>query len=281
MKKIAIIGANSNVGRHLINYLINTNSYEIVRMARHNSDCDINLLDSVDDIQIPKGIDILVLLAASMNQNTDKSIVEMVETNTLGPLKICMAAKRAGIKQVIIMSSIFSKIKKENIYYNYYGITKDSGEKLVKYYCKENSIDLCILRPSQIYGTDKSFSKHQQFFYFILENVKNNKDIMIYGSHDPVRNFIHIDDVIDVVYRVIESSMSGEFDICGTNITISEIAKIAIECCKSGSKVIFDSTKANLEDNGFEPSDSIRRILHKETYVTLQEGIRRFYDEKC
>ena len=280
MKKIAIVGANSNVGRHLLKYLTEKNSYEIIKMSRNNSDYNIDLLNSLENINFPKDVDTVILLAASMCQSTDEDIIKMVETNTVGPLKICMAAKRAGVKRIIFVSSIFSKIGKDSIYYNYYGITKNNGEDLTHYYCKNNGIDLCILRPSQIYGTDKSFSKHQQMFYFMLNNVKQNKDVIIYGSHDPIRNFIHIDDVTDIIFRILESNIRGDFDILGNNVTLSEIAETAIASCNSNSKVVFDITKNDLEDNGFLVDNRIREILHKDSFVTLQEGIKRIYDEE-
>lgn len=278
MKKIAIVGANSSVGRNLIKYLTDKNSFQIVKMARKNSDYDIDLLNSIDQISIPKGVNSLILLAASMVQRTNEEIIEMVETNTIGPLKVCMAAKQAGVKNIIFLSSVSSKIKSSSIYYNYYGITKNNGEDLIRFYCVNNGINLCILRPSQIYGTDMSFSKHQQMFYYILDRVKQNQDVTIYGSHDPIRNLIHIDDVMDVIYRVLESRISGDFDIVGDNVTLSEIVRYAAECCNSKSKVIFDLSKDNLEDNGFVVDNRIREVLHKDSFVTIQQGIKRIYD---
>jgi len=57
----------------------------------------------------------------------------------------------------------------------------------------EESLPLAVLRPSQIYGAGPRFRAHHPFLHAMLDKAKKGDDILLYGNHDPWRNFIYIE----------------------------------------------------------------------------------------
>jgi nucleoside-diphosphate-sugar epimerase len=143
-------------------------------------------------------------------------------------------------------------------------------------YCKGKDIKLTILRPSQIYGNFESNRINQPFFYSIIQKVKNNQEVVFYGKHDPARNFIHIDDVAEIIFRVVERGIEGNFDcIFNNNITFTDIACAAKSAFKSSSRILFDDSKPDIEDNVIAINTILYDLIDYYPKITIEEGIKR------
>lgn len=272
--KVALVGVTSSITRALIPLF--SGKAETITLGRKNADTIIDLNNHLEEIVLEKDIDVLIHTSAHFGGVTYESISEAIMVNVLGTLKMLHAANIAGVKHFVYISSIYSHLKPSSNLYSIYSETKRSSEEVMKLYCKGKDIKLTILRPSQIYGNLESIMIKQPFFYSIIQKMKNNQEVVFYGTHDPKRNFIHIDDVAEIIYKVVEKGIEGDYDcLFKDNITFTQIARAAKLAFKSHSEILFDKSKPNIEDNIIQINTLLYDLIDYYPKVTIEEGIRR------
>lgn len=249
MKKIIVTAPTSAVAKGFIKF--SEQDYEIITVGRRESDITFDFLEDTVP-QLPSGADSIVHFAGVTIAGSDKDLLQMTHTNVLGVLKLCSAAKMCGVKQIIYISSIFATLEPDSPYYNFYSLTKKQGEELARLYCSKNNIPLCIIRPSQIFGTDTALGKMQRLIYTMFKNAAEGKPITIYGEKDALRNYIYADNVYSLICSAIELCAVETIDaIDQKNYRLSELAKLIISAFESKSSIEFLPERPDVEDNGF------------------------------
>lgn len=225
-------------------------------------------------VGFPRNIDTVIHIAASFGGKTYPEFKDAINTNVLGTLKVCQLSKELDIKHFILISSLSVCLPITSPYYTPYALTKKQAEEVTSLYCKNNKIDFTILRPSQIYGDNKSFAKQQPFFYHILEKAKNGEDIYIYGKNDALRNYIYVEDLNQIILQTIEKIL-GVF-YCGTmkDVSYSTIAKNALQEYSKNGKVKFLRDKKDIINNIFEKDNTLYEKINFYPETTIKEGIK-------
>lgn len=271
--KVALVGATSSISKALIPLF--KDKAEIITLGRKDADIIIDLNNYSEQISLGRNIDVLVHTSAHFGGVNFEAITEALMVNVQGTLKMMHAANVAGVKHFVYISSIYSYLRQSSNLYNIYSVTKRCSEEVLQLYCKDKDIKLTIIRPSQIYGNFESNKINQPFFYSILQKVKNNQEVVFYGTHDPVRNFIHIDDVAEIIYRVVERGIEGDFDcVFKENITFTDIVRAAKSVLKTNSRILFDDSKPDIEDNVIEINTSLYDLIDYYPKITIEEGIK-------
>lgn len=273
MKKVAICGYSSSVGKGFISRY--QDEFEFVKLGRReDADVFVDLRErKLDgDADKLKNCDVMINLSAQVNSETDEAIIDLISTNVLGALYLAELCHQFRIPQYISMSSISAIYKPDDEYYGYYAQSKRSAEEFLTYYCKENNVALCVLRPAAIYGED-SFAEHQKLLYGMIDKVKNNDVVTIYGNCDAHRNYIHIDTLSEVMAGVIREHVTGSYNVvCRNNQTLTEIVADLNRFWNRNSKVKFLSDKPDIIERFFQRDDSI----YEKVGVVAPQGI---YDE--
>ena len=271
---VLIVGATSSLGSALTQTF--SEFADVYTAGRNN--CDIKLdLNSIDNqIIIPENLDAVINTTAHFGGLGFCDYLEALYVNVAGTLSLLNICRKAKSKMFLQISSINSLLSPESHYYDIYSITKKHADEIATQFCLTHSLPLSIVRPSQIYGNDNTFRKHQQFFYTAIDNAENGNDTTIYGSNDAKRNYIHIDDLTAIILRVIQ------FKICGTytctysiDITFSEIAEIAFSVFGMGGKVQFLRDKPDIQDNIFPYNASLYKTIDYYPEISIYEGIKR------
>lgn len=247
MKKVLIFGSTSNLCKALFKSL---SDCEILSAGRRDADFYFDASsEKYDEKILTQKFDIIINTMAAFGNTSIDSFYETEKVNALGILKILEIAQKTQCRHVVSISSTSAQYNEKDYYYGVYSVSKKHSDELLKLYCKKENINYTILKPSQIYDFEGQCKNHQPFLYSIIEKIKNNENITINGKHDPKRNYIHIDDVANIVNKVIENEIYGEFCCCALKDTkISEIYKITKKLTKSESKLIYDKKKQNLKD---------------------------------
>lgn len=273
MKKIAICGYSSSVGKGFISRY--KKEFEFVKLGRReDADIFVDLRERKLDGNIDKlwGCDALINLSAQVNDETDEAILDLIGVNVIGALYLAEICHQYQISQYINMSSISATYTPDDEYYGFYAQSKKSAEEFLECYCKRTGVDLCVLRPAAIYG-EESFADHQRLLYGIIDKVKNNDTVTIYGKCDAHRNYIHIDTLSDVVAGVIRECVTGIYNVvCRNNQTLTEIVSDLNRVFDGSSEVEFLEDKPNIIERFFQFDKSI----YKQTGAAIPQGI---YDE--
>lgn len=270
-KKVLIIGAGSALAKVVIS-LLNERGYTVVTAGRTHGDVRIDLKTSFD---IPADVDVVINCAATFESETDEAWLETEETNALGALRVCMAARKAGVRHVVHISSLSAVLPKSSPYYSAYAITKRNGDDLAEQYCMQFDVPLTILRPSQIYGDDAAFAAHQPFIYHILDRAERGEDITIYGEHDALRNYLHAEDLAEMIERTIDRNVTGTY-ACQypSDVRFSEIAETAQAVFGKGGTTTFLKDKPPTPDNIFAKDADFYEKIAFRPQISLQDGFR-------
>lgn len=273
--KILLIGGNSALAKYIKKEFENDN-FQIITAGRNN--CDI-YIDITEPFEIPADIDTVINFAALFASKTDDDFRNIIDTNIKGSINVCIASK--NIKHLILISSIYADLSEQDAYYTDYSITKNCADKMVKYYCKLNNINLTILKPSQIYGTQSEFRRNQPLFYTIIDRIRNGEDINIYGTNNALKNYINAFDLSEIIKKVIKQSVYGEFKcLYPKNIKILDIVRIAEMVYNTKVKVNILRDKPNIVDNVFEFDDTLYKIINYYPKIDIRKGIELLKNDK-
>lgn len=275
--KTLVVGSSSSVGRALIPVL--SEFSEVVTAGRTNCDITIVLGDPSVNYTLPDHIDVLIHTAANFGGGTDKEILEAELVNTVGTLKLCQAAVNAKVKHFILISSIFTELSIDSQFHSVYALSKKHSEEMAKFYCSKHSLPLTILRPSQIYGNEDHFRRHQPFIYAIADKAQNGENITLFGSHDPLRNFIYIDDLTTIIVKTIQNRVEGIYPCAHPDdVAFSEIVKAALDAFNSDASLLFLKDKADMHDNVFKKDNSLYEIIDFYPQISIKLGMKKIAD---
>jgi nucleoside-diphosphate-sugar epimerase len=272
--KILIAGGNSSIARALKTILSESN--EVITAGRRNCDIYMDLSEPTDTINLPSGLDVVINTAAHFGGGTKRDIYDAENINVLGTLNLCELSLKASVGHFIFISSIFSSLKEDSKQYSIYSLSKKHAEEIIKLYFKSYPLPYTILRPSQIYGNAEDFSDKQPFFYHILSKAKKGLDISFYGSNDAKRNYMHIDDLTQIISEVVKNKIAGTFDCTHINdVTYSQIAHAAYDEFKTKGVINFLKDRPDIPDNIFGKDFLLYEKIHFFPGISIEEGIKK------
>jgi nucleoside-diphosphate-sugar epimerase len=159
-----------------------------------------------------------------------------------------------------------------------YGFAKFAGELLARQAVQHYGVEAVIYRPFSGYGEDQSLDYP---FPSIIKRVAEREDpITIWGSGDQKRDFIHIDDIVDMVLATYHKMPAGTTLNLGSGEAMSFRRLAELVCWVAGhrAEIVTDPTKPEgvfsrvadtyqMEQWGLKPKvsllDGIKRALNK------------------
>lgn len=155
-----------------------------------------------------------------------------------------------------------------------YGFHKLQSELLLTEYHKFFGLNTCSLRVFSAYGPRLK----KQLFWDLYQKSLESHEILLFGAGNETRDFIYIDDLLQIIDLVIQNSLF-QGSICNVasqiETTIAEAAQVFINAFYPEKKVVFNGqTKIGDPDNwvadmeilkkyGFEPRFNLHLGLKK------------------
>ena len=269
MTSILIIGCSSTLASALGPVLKGT--CQVTYAGRSNGKIHTDLLtDSALPLQ---RFDVVVHLAADFGGHTIADMKRAEQANAVGMLRVCELASAVQAKHLIVISSSSAGLKNSDPGITIYAISKRHGDELAQFYCSNKNIPLTILRPSQLYDAKSNCRKHQPMFYSMIDKAERGEDIPLFGSHDAVRNFVYLDDFCEIICRVIERRIHGQFYVTSSPCTLTQIANTAYLEFGKGGKVVFQQHKADIPDLPYFDSEDLYDKIGYRPQTSLSVGI--------
>lgn len=177
MKRIVVTGSNGLLGRMLLTAWRESGAYDVVGLARSESEYTNVLADTSDLdalVQAFTGADAIVHLAGS--SAVTSSWEDVLESNIIGLRNVFEAAKIAGVPRVVFSSSnhavgTFETENSPDLWEihdtrqidhhsevmpdSYYGVSKAFGEAMARYYVDHHGMEAVCLRIGGCTGPDK------------------------------------------------------------------------------------------------------------------------------
>jgi UDP-glucose 4-epimerase len=196
-----------------------------------------------------KGCDTVFHEAAFVSiRGSFEKLRQEVNANCIGTLNVFEAAVNSGVKKLIYASSmavyghpqnILAKESDLTIPNSFYGSSKLRGEEYAKLFEKEYGLKTVCLRYFNTYGIRQTPSPYVGVATIFINNVLNNKPMVVYGDGTQTRDFVWVNDVAQANLLAADSKISNEiFNVgSGKSRSILEIAKMIQD--RIGGKIEF------------------------------------------
>ena len=234
-----------------------------------------DILDNPKLLNSMKNHDIVIHLAAKT------SVIDSIhnpsntfQTNVQGTQNILDSSKSNHISKIIVTSSAAVYKNSNNSVdevstiepLSPYGQSKLDMEKITI----QSKINYSILRLFNVYGTGQTTGVIANF----KKNILENKPLTIFGDGHAIRDFIHIDDVIDGIILSMKST-SGIYNIAsGTGTSINNLAKLLIQLSGKNSEIIYKSAREGEIIYSIANITKSQKELGFYTKISLDVGLR-------
>ena len=140
--------------------------------------------------------------------------------------------------------------------------------------------------PTNLYGPNDNYDLNNSHVLPAMirkfhEAKKNGSaSVVIWGTGTPRREFMHVDDLADACFFLMENYNEKEFVNIGfgEDITILDLAKLVKDTVGYEGEIIHDLTKPDGTPRKLMDSSKLNGLGWKPA-TTLAEGIRAVYEE--
>ncbi|MBK6643878.1 MAG: GDP-L-fucose synthase [Bacteroidetes bacterium] len=167
-----------------------------------------------------------------------------------------------------------------------YAIAKIAGLKMCEAFRMQYGCDYISVMPTNLYGPNDNYDlKNSHVLPALMrkfyEAIKNGApEVEIWGNGKPMREFLHVDDLADSCYFLMNNySGEGFFNIgTGVDLTIADLAQLIKEVSGYTGNLRFDPSK---------PDGTPRKLLdvtaiHNSGWkhrISLEQGVKMVWQE--
>lgn len=231
----------------------------------------------------------------------DTRPAEFLYENLMIESNIIDASYRAGIEKLLFLGSscIYPKyaeqpIKEESLLTGsleptneWYAIAKIAGIKLTQAYRKQYGCDFISAMPTNLYGPGDNFDLSSSHVLPALlrkaheAKMRGDKEITIWGTGTPRREFLHADDCADaLVFLMKNYSKESHINVgSGEDISILELAKLICKIVGFEGYIKHDLSKPDGTPRKLMSVEKLKALGWKNS-STLLHGIESFYHDE-
>ena len=271
MNKVFIIGKGSNLSSFLSKKIINS---KLISSRE--------ILTNIEELNVLKdNLPINIIFnnfqpATKLNEffNLENYVVNSILTTS----KILDFIKNNQIKINKIIYTSSSSVYGNNILcnendelkpMNLHASLKVANEKLVEKFCIENSIDYTIARIFNMYGGDDNFSIISK----IIKAYKNNEELNIVNNGNAIRDFIHIEDVVDIYSKILDKKDIKILNIgSGNGSSIKNILDFL-----NNHNIKIKTKNIQREELKISTADisKLKELLKKDTFFGVEDYLKK------
>ena len=223
--KIFVAGHNGLIGNSVVSLLKRRGYKNILIESRKK--LDLRNKKKVDKFFKKHKPEFLIICAAKVGgiiENKSKPLEFLIDNLSIQN-NLLLAIKENNLKRTIFLGSscIYPKKSKIPIKEKYlltgklektneaYAISKIAGLKLCSILHEEYKKDIVCLMPTNVYGLNSNFdikSSHviPGLISKFIDAKNNNKNVQIWGSGKPIREFIHADDLANAILITLKTN---------------------------------------------------------------------------
>ena len=217
------------------------------------------------------------------------------EINYLGHLNILETVKVVNPKIKLIYSGTrlqYGKIKSNPVTEDHplkpltpYSLNKLAAENLYFFYNRVYGIPIVSLRISNPYGP-RGQMKHSKYgiVNWFIRQAMEGRVIDIYGNGEQLRDYIYIDDLVELLIKVaIDSKANGMVFNAGSGngVSFKNMLKTIIKIVKNGkiNHVNWPDNYINVETGSYIADISkVKSLIKWNPNINLEDGIRKTYE---
>ena len=273
-KRIFVAGHRGMVGSAIVRQLSQRDNVEIITRTRN--ELDLLNQQAVNDFFANERIDEVYLAAAKVGgihaNNTYPA--DFIYENLIMECNIIHAAHSNDVQHLLFLGSscIYPKLAQQPMTEGAlltgtleetnepYAIAKIAGIKLCESYNRQYGRDYRSVMPTNLYGENDNFHPDNSHVIpalmrrFHEAKLNNDKEVVVWGTGTPMREFLFVDDMAAASIHVMEldnetyqantQPMLSHINVgTGVDCTIREMAETMAKVVGFKGDVAFDSTK--------------------------------------
>lgn len=304
--KIFVAGHRGLVGSAVVRKLQNLGFTNLV--LRSHDELELTRQADVESFFASQKPQFVILSAAKVGgihaNNTYPA--DFISINLQIQTNVIDASYRYGVQKLLFLGSscIYPKFAPQPITEDslltgpleptneWYAVAKIAGIKMCQAYRLQYKWDAISAMPTNLYGPNDNFHPENSHVLpalirrFHQAKISDAKEVIVWGTGSPLREFLHVDDLADAVVFLMEkySGLSHINVGSGKEVTIKELAELVKEVVGFNGQLVWDSSKpdgtprklmdsSKLAEMGWEPKISLKDGL-VDTYKWYLKNVK-------
>lgn len=298
--KIYIAGHRGMVGSAIHRKLVAEGFSNFI--FRTSKELDLRNQKAVHDFFEKEKPEYVFLAAAKVGgihaNNTYRA--EFLYDNLMMQNNVIDASHRNGVKKLMFLGSscIYPKMAPQPLKEDYlltgtlestnepYAIAKIAGIKMCDAYRSQYGCNYISVMPTNLYGPNDNYDLNNSHVLpallrkFHTAKMENKPFVEVWGSGTPKREFLHVDDLADACYFLMNNyNEQGLVNIgVGDDISIKDLALLIKTIVGYNGELKFDSTKPDGTPRKLMDVTKLHNMGWKHK-INLEEGIKMVYEE--
>ena len=298
--KIYIAGHRGMVGSAIVRRL-KKEGFQNLLLAT-SSELDLRDQQAVSDFFEKGKPDYVFLAAAKVGgiQANNTYRAEFLYDNLMIQTNVIHHSWMNGVKKLLFLGSscIYPKMAPQPLKEEYlltglleptnepYAIAKIAGIKMCDAYRDQYGCHFISAMPTNLYGPHDNYDLANSHVLpallrkFHEAKLKGEKTVTVWGSGTPLREFLHVDDLADACYFLMEHyDEKGLVNIgVGHDLSIRDLALMIKDITGFEGSLQFDTSKPDGTPRKLMDVSKLHHLGWKEK-ISLREGIEQVYRE--
>lgn len=306
--RVVVTGAGGFIGHHLVTYLKGMGHWvrgvDIKLPEFTESDADefriLDLRRWENCLEATNDVDHVYALAADMGGMgfISSNHATVLHNNALINLHSLEAARHNNVSRYLFTSSacIYPEylqtdtdvvpLREDDAYpaapQDAYGWEKLISERACIYYTQEYGMETRVVRFHNIFGPFGTYKggreKAPAALCRKIAQASETGEVEIWGDGEQTRSFCYIDDCVEGIYRIMESSFGQPINLGSDRmVSINELARIIAEISgKEGLRFVHVDGPQGVRGRNSD-NEKLRAVLGWEPGISLEEGLAPTY----
>lgn len=306
--KIYIAGHRGMVGSAIVRRLSQQNNVTVI--TRTHKELDLTNQQAVAHFMQNEKPDVVILAAAKVGgiyaNNTYPA--EFIYENLMMECNVIHQSFLAGVQRLLFLGSscIYPKLATQPMTEQAlltgtleptnepYAVAKIAGIKLCESYNRQYGVDYRSVMPTNLYGPHDNFHPDNSHVVpalirrFHEAKLANSPEVVIWGTGEPMREFLHVDDmaqaslfVLDLpvdAYQANTQPMLSHINVgTGSDVTIRQLAETIADVTGYQGEIVFDTTKPNGAPRKLMDVSRLANMGWTAS-ITLRDGLKNAYE---
>jgi len=298
--KIYVAGHRGMVGSAIVRRLQKDGFSNIV--TRTSKELDLKEQGAVREFFKSEKPDVVVLAAAKVGGIHANNVyrAQFLYENLMMESNVIHSAYENGVKKLLFLGSscIYPKLapqplKEESLLSGYleqtnepYAIAKIAGIKLAESYRRQYGCNFISAMPTNLYGPNDNYDLNNSHVLpalirkFHTAKVTSAPSVEVWGTGSPMREFLHVDDLADACYFLLQNYDEELFVNIGTgeDLTIKALAEMIKEIVGYAGELKWNTEKPDGTPRKLMDVSRLHNLGWKRR-IGLREGITAVYAE--
>jgi UDP-glucose 4-epimerase len=296
--KIVVTGGAGFIGSHVVDLYV-SRGHEVLVVDNLVTGKRANLNPKArfveQDIGDPKTADLIrrekpdVVNHHAAQMDVRKSVADPIfdaQTNVLGTIALLTAARDAGVKKFLFVSSGGAVYGEQETFpapeshptwpASPYGVSKRSGELYANFFWSEYKMPFVAFRYANVYGPRQDPHGEAGVVAIFSGKMLRGEPVTVNGDGGQTRDYVYVGDVARMSALVLERDATGPVNVgTGIETDVNRLAALILKAAGSKSAVAHGPAKAGEQRRSVVDIRRAAEVFGWRPEVSLEDGLAR------